>query len=210
MVLQINIHTCRVIWIFQGAPLKFSGAPENIQGNLAGKILLMESSSLRIVSLRAFHNNVILSCMYGIFSLFSSIRNSLTPVHYTDVIIDAMAFEITSHTIVYSNVYSGADQREHQSSASLAFLQGIHRWPVNSPQQRDSNAENVFIWWRHHVSSCDPVIDASNLLLPPFVSSCSVCVVCLWYRWIRWRLIIEVPRNMRRPHQLFGKVIRNS
>ena len=35
--------------------------------------------------------------------------------------------------IVYSIVYSGADQRKHQSSASLAFVRGIHRWPVNSP-----------------------------------------------------------------------------
>ena len=33
------------------------------------------------------------------------------------------------------NVYSGADQRKHQSSASLAFVLGIHRWPVNSPHK---------------------------------------------------------------------------
>ena len=36
------------------------------------------------------------------------------------------------HDFVYSTVYSGADQRKHQSSASLAFVRGIHRWPVNS------------------------------------------------------------------------------
>ena len=40
--------------------------------------------------------------------------------------------QITSLTIVYSTVYSGADQRKHQSFASLAFVRGIHRWPVNS------------------------------------------------------------------------------
>ena len=45
----------------------------------------------------------------------------------------AMASEITSLTIVYSAVYSIAGQRKHQSSASLAFVPGIHRWPVNSP-----------------------------------------------------------------------------
>ena len=39
---------------------------------------------------------------------------------------------ITSLTIVYSIVYSVSDQRKHQSSASLAFVRGIHRWPVNS------------------------------------------------------------------------------
>ena len=38
-------------------------------------------------------------------------------------------------TIVYSTVYSGADQRKHKSSASLAFVRWIHRWPVNSPHE---------------------------------------------------------------------------
>ena len=44
-----------------------------------------------------------------------------------------IASQITSLTSVYSNVYSGADQSKHQSSASLAFVWGIHRGPVNSP-----------------------------------------------------------------------------
>ena len=56
-------------------------------------------------------------------------------VHYDDVIMSAMASQITSHTIVYSTVYSDADPREHQSSASLAFVWGIHRGPVNSPHK---------------------------------------------------------------------------
>ena len=43
--------------------------------------------------------------------------------------------QITSLTIVYSTVYSDADQRKHQSSASLAFVWGIHRGPVNSPHK---------------------------------------------------------------------------
>ena len=47
----------------------------------------------------------------------------------------AMASQITSLTTVYSTVYSGADQRKHQSSASLAFVRGIHRWPVNFPHK---------------------------------------------------------------------------
>ena len=51
--------------------------------------------------------------------------------HYSDDIMGAMASKITCLTIVYSTVYSGADQRKHQSSASLAFVWGIHRWPVN-------------------------------------------------------------------------------
>ena len=52
-----------------------------------------------------------------------------------DVIMSAMASQITSLTIVYSIVYSCGYQRKHQSSASLAFVGGIHRWPVNSPHK---------------------------------------------------------------------------
>ena len=70
--------------------------------------------------------------------------------HYGDIIMSTMASQITSLTIVYSTVHSGADQRKHQSSASLAFVRRIHRSPVNSPHKRDSNAENISIWWRHH------------------------------------------------------------
>ena len=55
--------------------------------------------------------------------------------HYGDVIMDAIASQITSLTIVYSIVYSDADHRKHQSSASLAFVWGIHRGPVNSPHK---------------------------------------------------------------------------
>ena len=51
-------------------------------------------------------------------------------VHYSDVIIGVMVSQITSLTIVYSIIYSGADQRKHQSSASLAFLREFtgDRW----------------------------------------------------------------------------------
>ena len=55
--------------------------------------------------------------------------------HYSDVIMSAMASQITSLTIVYSTVYSGTDQRKHQSSASLAFVRGIYQWLVNSPHK---------------------------------------------------------------------------
>ena len=53
-------------------------------------------------------------------------------VHYDDVIMGAVASKIT---IVYSTVHSDADQRKYQSSASLAFVRGIHRGPVNSPHK---------------------------------------------------------------------------
>ena len=55
--------------------------------------------------------------------------------HYSNVIMGSMASQITSFTIVYSSVYSGANQRKHQSFASLALVRGIHRLPVNSPHK---------------------------------------------------------------------------
>ena len=55
--------------------------------------------------------------------------------HCHDDIMSVMAFRIIGVSIVYSNVCSGADQRKHQSSASLAFVRGIHRSPVNSPHK---------------------------------------------------------------------------
>ena len=57
----------------------------------------------------------------------------------------AMASQITRLTIVYSTVYSGADQGKHQSFAGRAFVTG------ELPAQMASSAENVSIWWRHHV-----------------------------------------------------------
>ena len=70
--------------------------------------------------------------------------------HYSGVIMSMMASQNTVVSIVCSTVCSGAHQRKDQSSASLAFVRGIHGWPVNSPPQTASNAESVSVWWRHH------------------------------------------------------------
>ena len=59
------------------------------------------------------------------FVISRPVRNFI--FHYDDVIMTAMASQITSLMIVYSTVYSGAYQRKHRSSASLAFAWGIHR-----------------------------------------------------------------------------------
>ena len=55
--------------------------------------------------------------------------------YYSDVIMSAMASQITGVLIVYSHVSPSADQRNHQSSASLPFVRGIRRWLVNSPHK---------------------------------------------------------------------------
>ena len=56
-------------------------------------------------------------------------------MHYTDIIMSAMASKKTGVSIVCSTVYSGADERKHQSSSSLAFLKRIHQWLVHSPHK---------------------------------------------------------------------------
>ena len=60
---------------------------------------------------------------------YSNVLNFLKDLyfHYNDVIMTTIASQITSLTVVCSTVYSDADQRKHQSSASLAFVRGIHR-----------------------------------------------------------------------------------
>ena len=73
--------------------------------------------------------------------------------HYNDVIMTTMASQITSLAIVYSIVYSSADQRKHQSSVSLAFVRG---------KQRASNAENGSIWWRHHDITAEKATKSSS------------------------------------------------
>ena len=55
--------------------------------------------------------------------------------HYDDVIMTMLTSQITSLTVVYLIVYSGVNQRKHQSSASLAIVREIHRGPVNFPHK---------------------------------------------------------------------------
>ena len=54
-------------------------------------------------------------------------RDLISISHYDDVIMTTMVSQITSLRVVYSTVYSDADQRKNQSSASLASVWGIHR-----------------------------------------------------------------------------------
>ena len=55
--------------------------------------------------------------------------------HCNEVLMSAMVSPITGASIVCSTVCSGADQRKCQNSASLAFVRGIHQWPVDSPHK---------------------------------------------------------------------------
>ena len=70
--------------------------------------------------------------------------------HCSDFIMSAMASQITSVSIVCLTVCPGADQRKHQSSASLAFVRGVHRWSVDSPHK----GPVTWIFFHLMTSSC--------------------------------------------------------
>ena len=81
------------------------------------------------------------------FDIFPVVEQALAIdlCDYSDVIMSTMASQITSLTILYSTVYLGVNQRNRQSSASLAFVRGIHRWPVTSPHKdSDSDSKGLF------------------------------------------------------------------
>ena len=81
--------------------------------------------------------------------------------HNSDVIMSAMAFQIPGVSIVYSTVCSGADQRKHQSSASLAFMRGIHRGRMNSPHKGPVTRKKFCL----KTSSLGAVLQFINLIL---------------------------------------------
>ena len=62
-----------------------------------------------------------------VFTLVSRTENENLGAHYNDVIMSAMASQLTSVLIVYSTVCSGAGQRKHKILEPLAFVMGIHR-----------------------------------------------------------------------------------
>ena len=78
------------------------------------------------------HKGLIMQKAYPCHSIIILQNHTHFEIHYNDVIMSAVASQITSLTIVYSAFYWGTDERNHQSSTPLAFVRGIHRWPVNS------------------------------------------------------------------------------
>ena len=89
---------------------------------------------------------------------------------------------ITNLTIVHSIVYSGADKRKYQSSASLALVRGIHRWPVNSPHKGPVTVENISIWWRYHGNLPLKFGADVNTFMENKRVLCSTLLICsLWY-----------------------------
>ena len=70
--------------------------------------------------------------------------------HYSDIIMGAIASQITSLMIVYSTFYSDADQRKHQKLCVTGLCARNSPGTGEFSAQMASNTENVSIWWCHH------------------------------------------------------------
>ena len=147
-----------------------------------------------------------------------------TSLHYCDGIMGAMASQITSLTIVCSTIYSGADQRNIKAPRHWPFcgdftgdrwiprtkdqlfkvqikenIKALRHWPLctDFPAQMASNAENVSIWWRHHVWGCSYIISLrlhGNLVGEMFFCICIYMwnlYFCYLSYWI-WHVEIEI------------------
>ena len=114
--------------------------------------------------------------------------------HYNDVIMGTMASQTTSFTIVYSTVYSGTDQRKHQSFASLAICArnspGLCKGnsPVTGefPAQRASYAENVSLWWHHHEEICNHLAKLGRPIPPTLLKTSNLWIGIMRSRINAW------------------------
>ena len=99
--------------------------------------------------------------------------------------MSAMVSQITDVAIVWSTVCSGADQRKHQSSASLAFVRGTtgDRW---ISLLRISNAEKVSISWRRHEFVTEHI---SRLVISYSHGLCMLSTLLI--QWPRYQNVIE-------------------
>ena len=111
--------------------------------------------------------------------------------HYNDIIMSEMPSQIISVSIVCSTIFAGADQRKHQSSAApLAFVRGIHWWPVNSPHKRPVTRKifpfdgiimikEVYLTLNVYIESNHSKTSKHKLCLK--LLGCTVC--CCFHKW---------------------------
>ena len=95
---------------------------------------MMPHVVIRPLSKHNYATKITITAITSIETINCHPGNTLA-VHYSDVMMSAMASQITILTIVCSTIYSGADRRKHQSSTSQPFVRRIHRWPVISPHK---------------------------------------------------------------------------
>ena len=108
----------------------------------------------------------------------------------------AVASQITSLMIVYPTVYSDADQTKHQSSASLAFVRGIHRWLVKSPHKWPVTRkmfpfDDVIMIWQVGNDNVNPgAVDSLRYLIShenfikPYFNECILGVLTTKVFWL--------------------------
>ena len=101
--------------------------------------------------------------------------------------MSTMASQITSLTVVYSTVYSNADQRKHQSSASLAFVRGIHRdrWIPRTKGQLRGKCFHLMTssWWSLWSSTSYEV--SGGCRFNPLTAVCTVANIRSRRRFVR-------------------------
>ena len=104
-----------------------------IDGHLEEQALLVHHENTRVPG-KGQQDTITLVTITGTVILVPCcfIQVTTNPLMHYNVIMSMLASQITILTIAYSTVYSGTDQRKHQSSVWLAFLRGIHWWPGNS------------------------------------------------------------------------------
>ena len=69
---------------------------------------------------------------------------------YSDVMMSAMASQISGLSIVYSTVCWSAGQREKSKPRVTGLCEGNTPVTGGFSSQRASNAKSASIWWRHH------------------------------------------------------------
>ena len=114
-------------------------------------------------------------------------------LYYNDVIMSMMASQITSLTIVYSTVYSGADQRKPQSSASVAFVRGNftgHRWIPCTNGQLCGKCFHLMTssCTKHMVKSEQNKCYFADGIIKSIFCIENVCIITVTSLWTRWRL----------------------
>ena len=108
------------------------------------------------------------------FCMTYYVNTNVIDTLHNDVIMSAKASQITSLTIVYSTVYSRRRSEKHQSSTSLAFVRGIHRWPVNSPH-KGPVTRKVYPFDDVIMHPCSYCKDKTNIPYDPMCSQHGVC-----------------------------------
>ena len=140
------------------------------------------------------------TCLQFVGPFFDIMENNV--LHHIDVIMSAMASQITGVSVVYSTVVSDADQRKHQSFASLAFVWGIHQWPrnmfpfgdviMNCFQLRFTHSlmphNMMVLYYCHlpyfHVANSTFVLSFYiNVVLTLSVCNTTYCSVCIFGNW---------------------------